>query len=102
MDTPNGLSAHSKWSCFTPARTAVSSSSSRSTSLSQTPPHVAVEMAPTPQEIPIVFLTAFIPERRLPPHCVVTTTSRFGKSSFRLAIDSFSSRSSPRPRTVSR
>mmetsp|Transcript_24923 Transcript_24923/g.64305 ORF Transcript_24923/g.64305 Transcript_24923/m.64305 type:complete len:217 (+) Transcript_24923:726-1376(+) len=97
------LSEPSKCTCSTPARSASCRPQYRSTSLSRAPPHRAVDMAPAPHGMPIVFLSSLKRRRPLPPHCSVATTSCLGKmvlSCSRVKVNSRGS-ASPRPRTVS-
>eukprot|EP00965_Chrysotila_dentata_P080259 2647801-Pleurochrysis_carterae.AAC.1 len=48
--------------------------------LRSTPPHVALEMAPTPHAFPDVFRTGLSPSRLLPPHWIVAVSVVLGSA----------------------
>mmetsp|Transcript_99922 Transcript_99922/g.282824 ORF Transcript_99922/g.282824 Transcript_99922/m.282824 type:complete len:224 (+) Transcript_99922:686-1357(+) len=78
--TPSKTTCRMPWHS-TPSRLRPAQCSS--TSRRYTPPHRAVEMAPQPHGMPLVFSTLSSSLRRLPPHCIVEVTSRLRNRVFR-------------------
>mmetsp|Transcript_5527 Transcript_5527/g.14708 ORF Transcript_5527/g.14708 Transcript_5527/m.14708 type:complete len:223 (-) Transcript_5527:660-1328(-) len=80
------VSSPSKTTCLMPFHSTASKlnpAQCMRTSRKATPPQRAVDIAPMPQGMPEVFSTLSSSLRRLPPHWIVVTTSRFRKRDFR-------------------